>query len=257
MINAASGESIAKIHLAMHIYICYNKNWGDKMFFFYEKYVAIIGDIVNSKEVKKREIIQREFKDVLADINVRYSKDIASKFTINLGDGFQGLLENKDNIIKIIWEIEMAMAPIELRFGVGIGEIHTDIDYNNSSEIDGPAYHRARRMIQEIESRKTRYTERETNIMVCSEVENNEIDELLNSLLSVCSALKSKWTIRQKEIIYAYLSNDENQYKAAQVLDISQPSVNKSLNNARYYSYKSAMDTVNSFLSRERKEHND
>lgn len=151
----------------------------------------------------------------------------------------------------------MAMSPIELRFGVGIGEIHTDIDFNNSSEVDGPAYHRARKMVEEIESKKIQYTKRDSNIMVCSEVGNMEVDELLNSLFSICSALKSKWTTRQGEIIYAYHSNDENQYKAALVLDISQPSVNKALNNARYYSYKSAMDTANSFLSKERKELND
>lgn len=59
------------------------------MFFLHDKYVAIIGDIVNSKKVNKRGIIQQKFKGVLADINVKYSEDIASKFTINLGDGFQ------------------------------------------------------------------------------------------------------------------------------------------------------------------------
>ena len=111
-------------------------------------------------------------------------------------------------------------------------------------------------MIKEIESKKFQYTERNSNIMVCSGESNIEIDELLNSTLSVCTALKSKWTDRQKEIIYAYLSNDENQYKTAHALNIGQPSVNKALNNARFYSYKSAIDAVNSFLSKERGELN-
>lgn len=225
-------------------------------FFFHDKYVAIIGDIVDSKKIKDRKAIQQKFKNILADINVKYSEDIASKFTITLGDEFQGLLKNTNNIMKIICEIEMAMSPIELRFGIGIGDISTDINFDNSSEIDGPAYHRARKMIKEIESRKSQYTERHSNIMICSEENNIEIDELLNSILSVCTALKSKWTDRQKEIIYAYISNDENQYKAAHILNIGQPSVNKALSNARFYSYKSAIDTVNSFLSKERGEPN-
>jgi DNA-directed RNA polymerase specialized sigma subunit len=151
--------------------------------------------------------------------------------------------------MKIICEIEMAMTPVELRFGIGIGDISTDINFDNSSEIDGSAYHRARKMIKEIESKKFQYTERHSNIMICSE-DNIEIDELLNSILFVCTALKSMWTDRQKEIIYAYLSNDENQYKAAHILNIGQPSVNKALSSARFYSYKSAIDTVNSFLSK-------
>ena len=224
--------------------------------FFYDKYVAIIGDIVDSKKIKDRKAMQQKFKNLLTDINMKYSEDIASKFTIILGDEFQGLLKNRSHIMKIICEIEMAMAPVELRFGIGIGGISTDINFDHSSEIDGPAYHRARKMIKEIENKKFQYTERNSNIMVCSGESNIEIDELLNSTLSVCTALKSKWTDRQKEIIYAYLSNDENQYKTAHALNIGQPSVNKALNNARFYSYKSAIDTVNSFLSKERGELN-
>lgn len=225
--------------------------------FFYDKYVAIIGDIVDSKNINNRKSIQRKFKNVLTEINAKFSEDIASQFTITLGDEFQGLLKNRDNIMKIICEIEMAMSPIELRFGIGIGGVSTDINFDNSPEIDGPAYHRARKMIKEMESKKFQYTERHTNIMICSEENNIEIDELLNSILSVCTALKSKWTDRQKEIIYAFLSNDENQYKAAHILNIGQPSVNKALSKARFYSYKSAIDTVNSFLSKERGEPND
>lgn len=220
--------------------------------FFLDKYVAIIGDIVDSKQIKDRKVIQQKFKNVLADINTKYSEDIASKFTITLGDEFQGLLKSRNNIMNIICEVEMAMTPIELRFGIGIGEISTDINFDNSLEIDGPAYHRARKMIKEIESKRFQYTERDSNIMICSEENNIEIDELLNSILSVCTALKSKWTDRQKEIIYAYISNDKNQYKAAHILNIGQSSVNKALSNARFYSYKSAIDTVNTFLSKDR-----
>ncbi len=220
------------------------------MSFFYGKYVAIIGDIIDSKKMADRKAIQKKFKSVLTDINTKYAEDIAAKFTITLGDEFQGLLENRNNIFQIVSEIEMAMIPVEFRFGVGIGAIDTDINLDNSLEIDGPAYHRARKMIKEIESRESQYTERQSNIMICSEIENAEIDELLNSILSVCTALKSKWTERQKEIIYAYLTSDENQYKAADILNIGQPSVNKALRNSRYYTYKSAINTVSSFLGK-------
>lgn len=238
----------------MNLYFCYNLPRGDEMafYFFYNKYVAIIGDIVDSKKIINREVTQKKFKNILAEINLKYSNDIASKFTITLGDEFQGLLKNRKNIMNIIYEIEMAMEPLELRFGIGIGDISTELNFSNSFEIDGPAYHRARKTIKEVESKESQYTEPHSNIMICSEDENIEIDELLNSILSVCTALKSKWTDRQKEIIYAYLSNEENQYQTAKVLNIGQPSVNKALSKARFYSYKSAIDTVNSFLSKER-----
>lgn len=215
----------------------------------YENYTVIIGDIIDSKTIIDRKDSQARFKKVLSEINIKYAKDIASKFTITLGDEFQGLLKNRNNIIKIIFEIEMAMFPINLRFGVGIGDISTDINFEYSSEIDGPAYHRARNMIETLESSKSQYSKREANILISSDEKNTEIDKLLNSILSVSTVLKSKWTLRQTQVIHAYLLNDENQYKAADKLGIGQSSVNKALNNGSFYTYKSAMDNVNSFLT--------
>lgn len=221
---------------------------------FQNNYVAIIGDISESKHLKDRQLIQQKLKQKLASINLKYKDAIAAKFMITLGDEFQGLLKNRNHIFNIISEIEMALLPIELRFGIGIGEITTEINYHQSSEVDGPAYHRARQMVIEIEKVNAQYTERETNMMICSDKNNIEIDQLLNSILSVCAVLKSKWTTRQKEIIETYLINNENQYETANSLKIGQPSVSKALKKANFYSYQSAMNTVITFLNKERED---
>lgn len=252
-IDSSSDELSAMIHLDVHLFIWYTGSRGDGMYSFYDNYVAIIGDIIDSKKIEDRKGVQQRFRAVLSNINVKYSEDIVALFSITLGDEFQGLLRNRGNIINIITEIEMGMAPIQLRFGVGIGDIDTDIQMRHSAEVDGPAYHRARKMVEEIESKRSQYTARSSHIMICSHENNVEIDELLNSILSVCTALKLKWTSRQVEIIYTYLLNDENQYKTAKALNIGQPSVNKALNNANFYTYRSAMNTVSTFLSKNRR----
>lgn len=48
-------ESKEKIHLEMNLFFCYNMREVIKCFsfFFYDKYVAIIGDIVDSKKNKR------------------------------------------------------------------------------------------------------------------------------------------------------------------------------------------------------------
>lgn len=217
----------------------------------YKDYTVIIGDIIDSKKIVDRKQVQMKFKKILHDINQKYAADIASQFTITLGDEFQGLLKNRNNVIKMITEIEMAIAPIKMRFGVGIGEVSTAINFESSSEIDGPAYHRARAMVEELEASESQYSQRLASILIASQEGNKEIDQLLNSILSVCTALKSKWTIRQWEVIEAYLVNEENQYRAAEKLGIGQSSVSKALNAAEFASYKSAMDTVNAFLTEE------
>lgn len=217
----------------------------------YKDYTVIIGDIIDSKKIDDRKQIQTTFKTVLQNINQKYADDIASQFTITLGDEFQGLLKNQNHVIKIITEIEMAIAPIKMRFGIGIGKVSTAINFEFSSEIDGPAYHRARAMIDELKVSESQYSKRRANILLASQDTNNEVDQLLNSILSICTALKSKWTNRQWEVIEAYLVNDENQYRAAEKLGIGQSSVSKALNASEFASYQAAMDTVNAFLTEE------
>ncbi len=217
---------------------------------FHDEYVVIIADIINSKNIIDRVASQRKLLAVLIDINELFRDDLASKFSITLGDEFQGLLKSKQNIINTIDLVEKSMAPIELRFGIGVGTIDTDINMERSSEIDGPAYHRARRMIEQIRRSKSQYTKGYSNILICSG-ENVPTDNLLNSVLSVCFALKSKWSTRQREIIDAFLANEENQYRTAASLGIGQPSVHKALDTAKYYTYRAAIDTVDNFLKYE------
>lgn len=220
--------------------------------FFYDDYVAIIGDIIDSKKIEDRNASQQKLKETLSKINCKYEKNIASKFIITLGDEFQGLLKNREHVIDIISDIDINMLPINLRYGIGVGSINTDINFNNSSEIDGSSYHRARKMLSELDHKKNRNKSPHSNIKICSEDENIVIDELMNSIFSVCTALKSKWTERQKNIIQAYVNNNENQYHTASFLGISQPSVTKALQNANFYTYKSAFNKISSFLRNER-----
>ena len=94
-------------------------------------YVAIIGDIVNSRKIINRTEIQEKLNRVLEDINLDYKASIAAKFIITLGDEFQGLLSNPCDLFNIIDRIKFTMHPVKIRFGIGIGEINTEINKRN------------------------------------------------------------------------------------------------------------------------------
>lgn len=217
-------------------------------------YTVIIGDIIDSKLIPNRQQVQKKFKEVLRQVNMKYADELASKFTITLGDEFQGLLKKSDNAIRIILEIEKNMAPIKMRFGIGIGAISTSINFEQSSEIDGPAYHRARAMIELLEVRENQHLRPAGNILLASKEENKAIDQLLNSLFSVTAALKLNWTPKQQEIIETYQLCGENQSKAAEKLGIGQSSVSRALSSANYATYQTAMESIHSFLSEGRAE---
>ena len=118
-------------------------------FFFYEEpLIAIIGDIRKSRLLPERKEVQDKLKMVLDEINLKYEGDISAKFLITLGDEFQGLLSNGKYALKIIQEIRMQLCPTEVRFGIGVGKITTEINTDMALGADGPGYYNARDAIE-------------------------------------------------------------------------------------------------------------
>jgi hypothetical protein len=217
--------------------------------FNFNAYVAIIGDIIQSKKLDNRKDSQIKLQDVLNSINKKYVKDIASNFMITLGDEFQGLLKCGENTINIISEIELEMYPVQIRFGIGTGEITTNINRDFPIGSDGPAYHNARKMIESLKNMEKKIKAGYSNIMIATQGDNSSADMLLNSIFSLCATIKKKWTKRQREIVFAYIKSENSQIKAAEKLEIKQSSVNKGLSGAEYYSYKNALDIISTVLS--------
>jgi len=212
-------------------------------------YIAIIGDVKGSRNLSGRENTQNKFREVLDKINEDYKSDIASAFSIAMGDELQGLLKSNEHLLAIIFEIELKMSPVEFRFGVGFGNISTDLDPTNSLLNDGSAYHRARQMLELIEMNEKQYSKADYNVLFCSDQSTTQADQLINAALSLATVIKSKWTDRQKEIISSYLANDKNQYKTAESLDIGQSTVSKALSNTYYYSFKQAYDSIQLYIN--------
>lgn len=219
------------------------------LFLHFNPYIAIIGDIKKSKQLSDRNATQKKMQHVLNEINQKYEKDITSKFMITLGDEFQGLLECGDNVMNIISEIETGMYPVEIRFGIGVGEVTTEINPELPIGADGPAYYNARDAIQSLKNSEKRSKNADSNISIKIDRTNESSEKLLNTIFSLLTVMKSKWTGRQREVIYDYICHEDSQEKVAQRLGITQSSVQKNLSNADYYSYKDAMNMVSNALS--------
>ncbi|SHE98528.1 SatD family (SatD) [Atopostipes suicloacalis DSM 15692] len=213
-----------------------------------QEYIAVIGDIYDSRLLENREEVQRKLLDVLETINKKYQEEWVSKCSISMGDSFQGLLKMSSPFMQIIFDVELELFPVEFRFGIGIGEITTAIDPLNSQLNDGPAYHHARQAIEIIEKSEQQYATRKTNIYLSDQRERKEV-ELINAIFALNTAIKSKWSNRQTEIIKTYLNNHENQYKTAHVLDIGQSSVSKALKSTDFFAFKSSMEDLQTYIN--------
>lgn len=217
--------------------------------FSYKPYIALIGDIKSSKKIEERKKVQDKLKYTLDKINQDYKDDISSKFIITLGDEFQGLLKRGKNVIKIVEQIQLNMHPIAIRFGIGIGAVTTEINYDMSIGADGPTYYKAREAIEFLKENELKNKTYVSDIRVEVEEDTNQITDMINTILSLLTVLKENWTDRQREIILDFLKNQDSQKKTAKRLGIVQSTVQRGLKGGNYYTYKEAIDTLNNVFS--------
>ncbi len=221
------------------------------MFFSFnnEPFIAIIGDIKQSKTIENRREVQEKLKSALDEINKNHSDDIASKFSITLGDEFQGLLRNGKNTMDIITEIEMEMYPVEIRFGVGIGAITTDVNKEMSLGADGPAYYNARNAIETLKDDEKKRQTDAAYIRLETDGDNIAATIMINTIMTLLTVIKDSWSDRQREIIWDMLKHQDSQTDVAKRFKINQSSVQKGLSKGKYYAYKDALDTLGKALS--------
>ncbi len=202
-------------------------------------YCAIIGDIVRSREISDRQEIQERFIESVAWINRHFENHIASNFTITLGDEFEGLLTAPSLSYEIIKEIKKRMDPVQLVFGVGIGEMDTRFYKDTPLGSDGPAYHYARDMVNRAKNKKP---------SICYYSDSPE-DQLINSLIFFIESCTNKQTKKQRQIIGLYESG-LSQQEIADTVKIKQPSVSSHISSGLYHEITTAETSISEFLEK-------
>lgn len=222
------------------------------MFFFFFKFdphIAIIGDIKNSRKIVERKEVQTKLNHVLQEINQIYSGSIASNFTITLGDEFQGLLCSGKNTMNILQYIKKEMAPINIRFGIGVGHITTHVDPKISIGADGPGYYMARDSIETVKNYENRKEKALCDMLIKIDGDNQLQEISLNSTLKLMYSIEQRWTNKQKEIINYMLFEDMSQTEVSQHFNVTPSNIQQILAKSHYYAYKEAFDSINKILS--------
>ena len=195
-------------------------------------YLALIADVIDSKMVQERFDLQKQLEITLQKINGLFADYLASCFTLTLGDEFQALLKVDAPVFQIIDTLRSELTPTQLRFGIGLGEIVTDIDPLQSIGADGPAYWNARAAINLVHQ-KNDYGS--TQIYFSSGKENQ--DFFVNALIASGEAIRSGWRDSQEEILLNLLkrsvySESFSQQDLAQSLAINPSALSKRLKSS-------------------------
>ena len=171
-----------------------------------EKYASLIIDIENSRKYhdNDRNDIQMKLMKCVEMLNEMFYESLEFSVTFSAGDEIQGLFVDAASALMYFRLLEIIMQPVRFRAGIGIGEWTIKIENGISTQQDGPAYHNARRAIEEI------YKSQINNVKIYSGGE----DFIANHLINASGQLKRQQMPMQNylqvlnELIYPFVVNN-------------------------------------------------
>lgn len=213
-------------------------------------YFAIIGNIIESKRIEDHINIDEKLKEVLEEINERYTTEIALHFTPTTGNEFKGLLSNSFRILEIIDRIRIKMGAVDIRFGIGIGEIVGKIENHLSFGVDGPAFWNAREALLEIDSADD-YGK--TKMLIRSD-ENKHVTRIMNDNLRLCDYIESRWRETQKEVVEFSILHfgydlEVKQTELARRLNLSTQALNQRIQSSGYYNFMRSRKEISEIIN--------
>jgi hypothetical protein len=185
------------------------------------KKIALIGDIVSSKKIADREKTQEKLQSILDSLNSKRDKHLISPYTITLGDEFQALFSQADDLFLDAFLILQAIYPEKIRFSYGIGTIETKINQEYAIGMDGPAFYNARTGIEELA--KTSY------LFNVAGLENYQSNLCIMTLRLVSHNLR-KWGRNRLEV-FTLLYESKSVKEIAEIVQLSDKAIYKTIDS--------------------------
>lgn len=208
-------------------------------------YFTIIGDMIGSRKLENRSVVQKRFSAALNEVQKRYAQQIVSPLTVTIGDEFQAVLKETSHLFALLYEIEQSLKAVSLRYGFGIGTISTAINHNAAIGMDGPAFHNARTSIEQARKTKTRYG------FSCGD---SVIDKRINVLLNWIDISTKGWPSEKHTILHLYRQR-VTQKEIARRVSMSQSAVSQHINTPAFrlihQTHLLIQDEINRILNEE------
>lgn len=205
------------------------------------KHLVLIGDVVSSRRMPGRAVFQRRLKQELATLNVR--RRMASPYTLTLGDEFQAVPREPAGLFADLFTILARTAPVRLRFAIAVGEIVTPLNPEQAIGMDGPAFHRARAVLERL---------KHDGRLFGVHGPGEQPDEVTAATLNVLSGLVEGWKPRRLLLFAGLLEGHPASALAARV-GISLRAVHKSIRGAELDEWRLILQNVERVLATELK----
>lgn len=219
-------------------------------------FAVITIDIINSKKSNKeiqeflnynniyteeKDLINvfLEFKAQECTLILESEGLIRTNVCSSRGDEIQVLCSNIKNITEVIRKLRYYFRPLNLRVGIGIGEISTEISLN-SWDMNGVAFFRAREALDIVKKEEKM---RMTYIIS----PNQELDFIINSMYMLMDSIISEWTMSKWESISAY-EKYNNYEQAGKYLEKSRQAISNSCKSAHFEKIKQSEENIKTLI---------
>jgi len=194
----------------------------------------LMADIIDSRE-KDELILMWQFKDLVHDLNYIYRNKISSPLTITLGDEFQGIISDLENLIQILFYIEEQIIKrgfiFKLRYAVSESDIdHINLNTYASYGMLSEGLIKTREALNHGKKYKSRF-----NFLLKNMDEKKALK--LELLFSCYQAKIDSWDRKDKDIIKEYLDNNRDYKGIASVLNMYDSTIWKKLNRLDIETY--------------------
>ncbi len=176
-----------------------------------------------------------EFKAQECSLILESEGLIRTKVCSSRGDEIQVLCSNIKNITDVTRKLRYHFRPLNLRVGIGIGEISTEIS-QNSWNMNGVAFFRAREALDIVKKEEKM---RMTYIIS----HDKELDFIINSMYMLMDSIIGEWTISKWESVYAY-EKYHNYEQAGKYLEKSRQAISNSCKSAHLEKIKQGEEDI-------------
>ncbi len=183
-----------------------------------ENYVSLIVDIEKSRMygIDERNEMQNYMFYCIERLNQLFTESMEYEVAFSAGDELQGLFLDATTAVLYFRLLEMLLKPVKLRAGIGVGAWTVKVKNGLSTQQDGPAYHKARKAIEEVHKKQLH------NIRIISD----DNDAMANHLINASYNLKNQQIYMQNivyvivELLYPFATKRMNLNKYGIVKDL-------------------------------------
>jgi hypothetical protein len=152
------------------------------------------------------------------ELNSEFKKQIVSPFTVTLGDEFQGVMRDAQNIFLMFHKIQSYFKGVSFRFALSVGTISTQINRKSAIGMDGPGFHSTRTAMEQNKKQKRNL----------SFMGNQPEVPLLDNLLKWIDFTTTKWKHEKWKTIFLNQLG-MNQKEIEKEISISQSAISQNL----------------------------